>query len=299
MSNGRRRIDANHIGIAISGGNIPQHDYLSRAVLIMDNIKSEEMAISQVNRGSPSDAIPSIEFVQSMTEPGYSNFEDGYTRLDDGTLYVACRTDLGEVTGDMFDWWFANVDDTTRYRWWHPVDHIVGNWDPTFYAVQSKDRKKGHYVGHVHIVEEKVNKVKQRLHIKFMDPSRFFDVNNFPQQGITACLVARIHAYDFPFGYVAAGYLVHMVRKIPNSNNSELRSRFWLGENIFKDHEGYQYISSSIINFMGKQSWFKKVKLSESMAAGLYIHCHEEMTCLREFLPSFYEYETAKYATAF
>lgn len=56
-------------------------------------------------------------------------------------LYI----ELDKVDGQMFDWWFNNVENTERYRWSHPDSHIAASWDPTFYAVRPHERKPGKY----------------------------------------------------------------------------------------------------------------------------------------------------------
>lgn len=32
------------------------------------------------------------------------------------------------VTPQMIDWWWDHIDTTTRYRFWHPTDHISFGW---------------------------------------------------------------------------------------------------------------------------------------------------------------------------
>lgn len=106
---------------------------------------------------------------------------------------------------------FASIAE--KYRWWHPRDHFKGTWDPTFYAAMPHERKRGHYVGHTHIVEEAIGGRKQHLMIEFQRVSKYFDVSSFRDNNITACMVARIYV-DEPFiGPLAVGYLIHMVRE--------------------------------------------------------------------------------------
>ena len=46
--------------------------------------------------------------------------ETGFERLPNGVLHVACRTDLHNCTGEMFEWWFRSRPGTREYIWWHP-----------------------------------------------------------------------------------------------------------------------------------------------------------------------------------
>lgn len=215
--------------------------------------------------------------------------EDGYIRCKDGSLFVACCTELGrEMSGEMFEWWFSQCESITEYSWWHPSDHIYCTWDESFFSVPRNERPLGHYVGHSHIVEEKVGNQLQRLRIQFLSPDRYFDTSKFPSQKVAACLVARVHAEDPPFGEVSVGYLVHIVKQNEDETYT-LKSRFWLGNNIFKNPDSGSIMSSWIINSFGNNYWFRLFKLSNKLAEGLYVHCKEEMACLTNFLPHLYE----------
>lgn len=50
---------------------------------------------------------------------------------------------LGQCSGEMFDWWFCHVDDTERYIWWHPKDHVTGTWDEEYFTIPSNERTAG------------------------------------------------------------------------------------------------------------------------------------------------------------
>jgi hypothetical protein len=65
-------------------------------------------------------------------------------------LHTRLSIELGQVDGEMFDWWFSNVENTERYRWSHPDSHISASWDPTFYAVRPHERKPGKIAGPHH-----------------------------------------------------------------------------------------------------------------------------------------------------
>ena len=63
--------------------------------------------------------------VERMLGDAQGDLEHGYIQNSDGTFYVAVLTEFGEeVTGAMFDWWFLFADNTQKYLWWHPFDHI-------------------------------------------------------------------------------------------------------------------------------------------------------------------------------
>jgi hypothetical protein len=58
----------------------------------------------------------------------------------------------------------------------------------------------GYYIGHTHIVEEKIAGSATKVNVNFTRPSRYFDVKKFPSAGITACVCARVYIDDPPFG---------------------------------------------------------------------------------------------------
>lgn len=262
-------------------GTVSKNDYLAMSHLVLNDF--------QIN--DPTDGVFDssgylhLENVDRMLEPGYLALEHGYVRHSNGSWYVACYTELGtNCNGEMIDWWFRHCDNTERYKWWHPKDHIKGDWNPQYYSIQPKDRKKRHYLNNVHQVIENVGGNEQRLFIEFERPSKYFTISQFKKANVTACICARVHADDPVIGVVAVGHLVHMVREINGKN--ELRSRFWLG-NIHKN-DNHPYLPSAVINYIGNTTIFRYLKAPTSLAKGLWIHCAEEMACLNNFLPYFY-----------
>ena len=51
---------------------------------------------------------------------------------------------------------------------------------------------------------------------------------------------------------------------------------------------------STIVNYVANTKWFKYFRLPKSTARGLWIHCAQEMQCLKEFLPHFYSQSVDK-----
>lgn len=264
-------------------GEVKEEDYFARSTHVLDNFKMDDPTQGRFN---PADAVE-LEDAFVLANPGYLNLEHGYVRLKNGSWYIAVLTDLGyEVNGEMFDWWFRHCDNTEKYKWWHPQDHITGNWDPQYYAVMPHERKEGHYIDHIHIVEEKINGVSQSLQIEFVRPSRYFDVSKFEENGITACLTARIYVRDPTLGLVAAGHLMHMVRE--SDGRSELRSRFWLGDITYPETVE-NIVFARTINYITSFKFFRLMKMPVATARGLWVHCSQEMHCLKEFLPHYYK----------
>ena len=59
-----------------------------------------------------------------LLDPGYLPLESGFTRLDNGQLFVAVLTKMPKVNGKMIDWWLGwKTMETERYKLWHPRAH--------------------------------------------------------------------------------------------------------------------------------------------------------------------------------
>ena len=96
-------------------------------------IPAEKIAVLEAGPIDPSLALK-IEDRNKLFEPGYLPCEIGYCVMEDGSAYLANRTEMPGVTPEMFEWWFAwhGLEDM-RYRIWDPEDH--------FYARQQMREK--------------------------------------------------------------------------------------------------------------------------------------------------------------
>ena len=263
-----------------------------RSLKILNEFKAKEA--EEVTEHHRSLDVNKEEDLARLLDSNYKDLEHGYMRNEDGTWYISCWTDLGkECTGEMFDFWLCHCDDTERYKWWHPIDHKRGTWSEGYFKTPRELRKRAHYVGHRHEVMEDIAGIVQSLKIEFMSPSEFgfgdHFKSKFDQSNVTACACGRVYAYDFPFGYLRAGYLLHMVCRQKDGSNI-LRSRFWLGW-----VDAGSGLGSSIINTIGNTKWFRSLKLPKKTAKGLHKHCGEEMFVLKEFLPQFYSKEQERF----
>ncbi len=289
----RRSVEGDLLAAELIGG-ATDDDYIARSRYVLQEFEVEETD----NDNRDSSEYLDIECAYKMLDGGYLPLEHGYVRTSDGSWLIACRTDLGqECTGKHFDWWFCNCDNTERYRWWHPVDHVVGEWNPQYYSTQPEDRKPGHYIGHVHKVKEKINGIEQELFIEFERPSKHFETERFQDANVTACVCGKIYLFDKVIGLLRIGNLIHMVR-LNSDGNSELRSRFWIGDVRKIRSAGSVFgriLPTSLINYLGNTYLFRLLRAPKSLARGIWLHCSQEMTCLREFLPHFYQSRINEY----
>jgi hypothetical protein len=279
----------------VHGKTITMHDQLNSSKKVLENFAKDWKPLGQYSSNETS--LPFSRVKEMIGSNSKALFNNMCKRHDDGTWEISVRTQLLEgTTGEMFDTWLSNVDDTTRYQWWHPIDHCEGTWDPDYLKVKHADRTSTHYFNHTHIVKEAIGKEEQYVKIAFVPPEdEAFFGPTFKElckiQGISAtgCACGLIYVYDFPFGYLHVGHLIHQVyTDKSNGMNSELRSRFWLGSvNASTTHNA---LTASIINTIGNTRLFRNMKITTKKAQGLYKHASEEMHCLAQFLPVFHQW---------
>jgi DAPG hydrolase PhiG domain len=77
-----------------------------------------------------------------------------------------------------------------------------------------------------------------------------------------------------------------MIRK--TGTKTELRSRFWIGD-VHKAENETNLLTARFVNSFANTYFFRKLRMNESLARGLWKHCLQEMTCLKGFLPHFYK----------
>ncbi|WP_028221876.1 DAPG hydrolase family protein [Paraburkholderia oxyphila] len=209
--------------------------------------------------------------VGQLLDPAPLRLETGYERLDDGVLHVACRTDLRNCTGEMFEWWFRSRPDTRHYRWWHPVDHVSSEW-----AEGTTDT----HVGSVHLVEEFFTGLPaQRLAIQFREATEFFEEREYvsarKEGRLTAAVCGCIGLGESPErtadGRILGGRLLHIGRD--TEWGLALRSHFYIGQDL---------------PALGKNPAEVAEIFPDEFGRALLMHCYNEFTFLSRFLPSLF-----------
>jgi hypothetical protein len=71
--------------------------------------------------------------------------------------------ELKGITPEMVDWWWGHIDNSERYKLWHPKDHVSFRWlvPPT---PQS-------YIGAIQLVEEYIGGQLVTVQIRWEDPT--------------------------------------------------------------------------------------------------------------------------------
>lgn len=217
---------------------------------------------------SPEKAL-ALEDVNMLIKPGYLDMENGYALLDDGSAYVAVKTDLPGATGDMIHWWFWwHALEDIRYKIWCPGDHYaIGVKNLDRYIDESRAMEK-RYLNNPHYPVEDIGSGVMNLSIRFLSPKAFgFKTASFKRNGIEA-VVCGIVGFRFGQTTIEHSYVCHVFRK--KGDGLELRSRFWLGERI------------NLPNL-------KKLVITEDLAIDMLMHCSKEFNHLAGFLPAIYD----------
>lgn len=212
-----------------------------------------------------------------LLDPAPMPLETGYERLPDGSLHIACRTDLHGCTGEMFEWWFRFRPDTQKYIWWHPVDHVSSDW---------LEGTPDTHVGSIHQVEEFFTGMPpEKLLIQFRDAHEFFDADRYASARRSRALSAAVcgnvgfgwDAPRLPDGRIVGGRLLHIGRD--TDWGCVLRSHFFMGQDLPAS---------------GKSKAEIEAMVPEAFAPALLAHCYNEFTFLSRFLPSLFIAENRK-----
>lgn len=221
-----------------------------------------------------------IQDVNNMLSPGYTEGENGYCVMPDGSGCVALRHPMPGATPEMIDWWFAwhGLEDL-RYKLWYPEMHVSAGLDPEERALVLDPSRtlsqKFQGLTH-HVVEDIGGGVLNAVDISFLTPEDFgFDMERFKPPYAEALAAANVMARgvddpkDGPGLPVA---FVHLVRK--TDEGIEVRNRFWVG---------YQIVDKKPVLMLPTD-----VRIPEEAVQGLFLHDVQEFANLAAILPQLY-----------
>ncbi|ALL13293.1 DAPG hydrolase family protein [Caulobacter henricii] len=221
--------------------------------------------------GVPDILMPGLDRAAESLFGDTCGLEDGFVLTADGGMRVSVRSAMPGVTPAMVDWWFGwHGDQAAKYKLWHPQAHVHVAWrDPPPAGSQGRAR----YVGQTSLVDEYIGSDLVRGSIRFVPTAKLGLLDRSLEDDREATVVcARIGLGDAP---IELGYLVHHVRRV--AGGSEMRSRFWMGG----AHVAGRNLAGSLAAAVAK----KVLKLTESDARALLVHCAQEMPHLASFLP--------------
>ncbi len=224
-----------------------------------------------------------LENINDLLNPGYSPLENGYCDLSDGTVFVAVRTEMPNVSGDMLDWWFWwHSIDGLRYKIWYPQAHFGISVDAD--ADEYKRRQGSYrerYWNTTHYPIEDVGTGSETLTIHFVPPHDFgFHTSEFEEAGVSTVACGIVGSVSQKIRQYA--HMCHFVRK--TEDGVEMRSRFWIGHTILKNSAS----KGSIINRLINTRIVKKILLPKNIGSKMAMHCTQEYNNLAAILPELY-----------
>eukprot|EP00602_Paraphysomonas_sp_CaronLab_P013579 CAMPEP_0185040334 /NCGR_PEP_ID=MMETSP1103-20130426/38274_1 /TAXON_ID=36769 /ORGANISM="Paraphysomonas bandaiensis, Strain Caron Lab Isolate" /LENGTH=432 /DNA_ID=CAMNT_0027579591 /DNA_START=224 /DNA_END=1522 /DNA_ORIENTATION=- len=269
----------------LNDGKLAEDDYLAKSYKYLGDVVATPPPRGQYTRD---DALLAHR-VNDALSPTYSGLEHGLMRLSNGTWYLAGTTELGSVTGEMFEWWFNHCDCSERFQWSHPIHNLEGEYDPTFYATQPEDRLPGHYIGHSFIYKQRIGETNYRMHVDYLNPSEYCDTSLFVTANVTACITGQLYQYHKDFGEIYIGEIVYIVKE--NGIRNQLVTRMWLGD-VRKVSSGFP--PSSFVNYVANSYLYRLLAMPYSYAFDMWKHILEENGCIAHLLPHFYRAENAR-----
>jgi hypothetical protein len=226
-------------------------------------------------------ALPRTQ-LDRLLDPAPLPAETGWCWLDDGVGYVAVRTPMPGVTGEMVDWWFDwHARDPLRYRVWHPGAHRGNRLEPPPAAPAGAPRAKAHW-GAVHHPLEDVGTGMVHARIAFHPPRELgfsTDVLHDPRVATIVCGWAgddRRRVRHSP--------MAHVFLRDPDADGVVLRSRFWLGAAV-RPYAPVPTPLAALGERLLNTRRARRLTLPRDLPRALATHCAEEYANLGALLP--------------
>jgi len=230
-----------------------------------------EETLKQMNeRGAidPSQAI-AIQSKNDLLVPGYTDAENGYCIMPDGTGYTAALVDMPGVTKDMIEWylaWFGLED--LRYMIWDSGAHVCVKLaseenikQRCDYSLSALERRYGTSITLV----EDAGAGPVPMQITFLRPEQTgLDMSKlFVEPNVT------VNNINMSIGGKPMATATHLYRT--TERGIELRARFWMGYQVI---DGENVIVNDQIPIASPK--------------GLAYHCIKEYSNLAAILPPLY-----------
>jgi hypothetical protein len=234
-------------------------------------------AMAAVREGpmAAGDALPLTE-LDRLLDPAPLRAENGWCTLPGGIGYVAIRTPMPGVSGEMVDWWFDwHPDDPVRYRIWHPPAHESNSIDRP-----ARAGAKPHWDTVHHPIED-VGIGMVRARIEFRRPTEIgfsTDALDDPAIATIACGFAGDETRRMRHTVMAHVFLTA-------ADGVILRSRFWLGAAI------RPYLPAPLAEPIGAllgNRMVRRLAMPAGLPRALANHCAEEYANLASLLPELY-----------
>jgi phloretin hydrolase len=248
-------------------------DYLSRP------LSPPDPAVLEAVEGGPIDPgrADSRDDVDALLDPAALPQENGWCLLPDGCGYVAIRSEMPGVSGEMVDWWFDwHPRDPIRYRVWHPLAHEHNRLEPA----ASPGEKP--YWDTVHHPVEDIGTGTVHARISFVRPQSLgFGAGALDRPDVAA-IVGGFAGDDRR--RMQHTKMVHVFLR--SNGGVALRSRFWLGAALRPyAPKPLADLGAALLN----RPAVRRRLLPKNAARALARHCAEEYANLAALLPELYE----------
>ena len=236
------------------------------------------------------DALPR-ERIDRLLDPAPLAAESGWCWLGDGVGYVAVRTAMPCVTGEMIDWWFDwHARDPLRYRVWHPSAHRDNRLDPLpdervgIESAGGPPRAKAHWGATHHPVED-VGTGMVHARIAFHPPSEMGfadDALDDPRVATIVCGYAGDDTRRVRHTPMAHVFLRTGGDTAGDGDGVVLRSRFWLGAAV-RPFAPAPLAAAGARLLNTRRA--RRLTLPRDIPRALATHCAEEYANLAALLP--------------
>jgi hypothetical protein len=223
------------------------------------------------------EALPRAE-ASRLCDPEPMEVETGWTKLPDGSIQVAFRTELPDLTPEMVEWWFdwhPLRDD--RYRAWHPQEHF-GNRALPGAISQAKS-----YWGAVIFFDEDVGDGRTQLRTEFTSPLGFGIPGDPSASGDVAVIVsARVGD-----AYMTHTDMIHVFLR--QGDGLVLRSRMWIAERVRLRLPGPLAALEDVGENLVSRKLVRDFAVPDGIGAAVARHGAEEHAQLNVILPGLHE----------
>jgi hypothetical protein len=254
----------------------PLEEYLKRPLSPVEEAVREAIAAGPID---PARALP-LDGLERMLDRASLAAETGWCTLADGVGFVAVRTEMPDVSGEMIDWWFDwHPRESLRYRVWHPAAHRANSLDPRkSVSALAGPGAKAHW-GAVHHPVEDVGVGVVHARIAFCPPSEIGFADDLLEHADVATVVCGYVGDDRR--RVRHTRLVHVFLR--EGDGVVLRSGFWLGAAL----RPFGALGAPGERLLNNRA-VRRATLPAELPHALATHCSEEFANLATLLPELY-----------
>lgn len=245
---------------------------LSRPMSAPDPTVSAAIAAGPIE---PGDAV-ALAGIDRLLDPAPLTAETGWCFLPNGVGYVAVRTAMPGVDGEMVEWWFGwHPRDPDRYRIWHPLAHLDNSVEEPAVA-----GAKAHWGATHHPVED-VGTGVVHARIAFAPPTAVgFSTDALDDPAVATIVCGHVGDDTRRLRHSAMAHVF-----LTGPDGVVLRSHFWLGAAV------RPYLPAPLAGPLGlalNNRVVRRLSLPRDLPRALATHCAEEYANLAALLPELY-----------